>query len=258
MLTIAHLADTHLDGQPAVRDRVTRVAAYLHALPHPVDAVVVSGDVTEPYPGVSMLAEFAWIDAALGPELPVLYCPGNSDEPEAFRAFLDARADSWEAAGGQTHQVRSVGDLTFLLLDATVRGEFFGRLEPESIEWLRRTIASLDDNAQAILVMHQPPLTLGHPVVDTLRLLDAGELEAIVRASDAVIATWCGHAHAGIATTFAGKPLVVAPGVHSAGQLPLAYTDPNPGLIDESSPPALAVHIVDDGRVTTYFQPMPS
>lgn len=49
---IAHLSDTHVDGQPEIRDRAGRVSAWLRALPAWPDVVLVTGDITEPYPGV--------------------------------------------------------------------------------------------------------------------------------------------------------------------------------------------------------------
>lgn len=251
---VAHLSDPHLDGQRATRDRMAAVANQVQSLPTAPDVVIVSGDITEPHPDVAMSDEFAWIDSMLGREPTVLYCPGNSDDADAFRGLLESRGDKWVDVGGRTHQVRSAAGITFLLLDSTVPGEFYGRLHPESIDWIRETLGRLDDDDRAVLVMHQPPVTLGHPVVDELRLLDADDLEEIVRTTPAVIATWCGHTHASVTTTFGGKPLVGAPGVHSAGQLPLDYTEPNPGLIDKDSPPAFAVHLIDGRRVTTYFQ----
>ncbi len=257
MLTIAHLSDTHVDGQPVTRDRVTRVADHLRKLPVQPDLILVSGDVTEPHAGVRMSDEFTWIDSALDWGVPVLYCPGNSDDRAAVRGFLDARGDSWVAAGDQTHQVRTVAGVTFLLVDATVPGEFFGRLHPDSLGWIRDTLAGLDPGGRAILVTHQPPAVLGHPVIDQLRLLDADGLEDVVRRSPSLIATLSGHTHAGTATTFGAKPLLVAPGVHSTGQLPLEITEPNGSLIKEQSAPAFAVHLVDGRRVITYFEALP-
>ncbi len=254
MLKIAHLSDTHVDGQRGTRDRLTRVAGQLRTLPVQPDLILVSGDVTEPHPGVRMTDEFAWIDSTLDWGVPVFYCPGNSDDRAAVRGFLDARGDPWVAAGDQTQQVRSVGGITFLLVDATVPGEFSGRLHPDSLGWIRDTVTGLDPDGRAILVTHQPPALLGHPIVDQLRLLDADELEDVVRRSPAVIATLSGHTHAGIATTFGTKPLLVAPGVHSTGQLPLEFTEPNGSLINEESAPAFAVHLVDGRRLITYFE----
>jgi 3',5'-cyclic-AMP phosphodiesterase len=56
-----------------------------------------------------------------------------------------------------------------------------------------------------------------------------------------------------MSTTFGGKPLLVAPGVHSWGQVPLEYAEPNAGLIKEDSPPGFAVHLIDGRHVVTYL-----
>jgi 3',5'-cyclic AMP phosphodiesterase CpdA len=143
-----------------------------------------------------------------------------------------------------------------LAVDSNVRGEFFGRLHPDSIAWIRDQLDATDRD-RAILAMHQPPAQLGHPIVDQLRLLDAEALEDVVANSPSVIATLCGHTHAAISTTFGGKPLLVAPGVHSWGQVPLEFTEPNAGLIKEDSPPGFAVHLIDGRRVVTYFEVCP-
>jgi hypothetical protein len=39
--------------------------------------------------------------------------------------------------------------------------------------------------------------------------------------------------------------------VHSAGQLPLAFSEQNRQLIDEQAPPALAVHMLRDRLITS-------
>ena len=59
MLSIAHLADPHLDGQQITQDRLTLVADYLKKLPTQPDLVVVSGDITQPHAGVAMSDEQA-------------------------------------------------------------------------------------------------------------------------------------------------------------------------------------------------------
>jgi 3',5'-cyclic AMP phosphodiesterase CpdA len=256
MLKIVQLSDTHLDGEESVRARLTHVARHVRALAVKPDVVLVTGDITERSAGAAAAGEFGWLDKELDFGIPVIYCPGNSDESGAFRTFLDARGDSWDLAGGQVHQVKTVGEVVFALIDATVPGEFFGRLSPESMAWIRRVLDEAGEQ-RVVLAMHQPPVTLGHPFVDQLRLLDSEELEDIVATAPNVIATMCGHIHGAIATTFGGKPLLVGPGVHSFGQLPLEYADPNPGLIKEDFPPAYAVHLIDGRRVVTYFETCP-
>ena len=248
---IAHLSDLHLDALPEVRDRTLQVVDFLRRLTVPPDVVVVTGDITEPRDDVSMFDEFIWLDSALTFGPPVLYGPGNSDDQEAFRSFLDARGDQYTDVDGQVHQARAIGDLQFLLLDSRVPGSFVGRLAPGAINWAR---CELDASERTALVaMHHPPAPLGHPVVDDLRLHDAEELEELIAEHDSVIATLCGHTHAGTSATFAGRPLLIAPGVHSAGQLPPTFSAANRALIDENAAPALALHRVDGRRIVTYF-----
>jgi 3',5'-cyclic AMP phosphodiesterase CpdA len=66
-----------------------------------------------------------------------------------------------------------------------------------------------------------------------------------------VAAVLCGHAHTPAATTFAGRPLLVAPGVVSTLRLPWESDED----IDESMPPAIAFHVLDDDRrLTTHYR----
>ena len=56
------------------------------------------------------------------------------------------------------------------------------------------------------------------------------------------------------ASTFAGLPLLVAPGVVSTLRLPWEGR----GDIDEDLPPAVAFHVLDDhGRLTTHYRLVP-
>jgi 3',5'-cyclic-AMP phosphodiesterase len=69
-----------------------------------------------------------------------------------------------------------------------------------------------------------------------------------------VVAVLCGHAHTAAASTFAGRPLLVAPGVVSTLRLPWENAD----TMDRTMPPALAFHILDEaGRLTTHYRMLP-
>jgi len=76
-------------------------------------------------------------------------------------------------------------------------------------------------------------------------------LAALVHRHPQVVAVLCGHAHTPAATTFAGRPLLVAPGVVSTLKLPWEHGD---GL-DHDLPPAIAFHVLDDTwRLTTHYR----
>lgn len=47
MTVLAHLSDLHLDGSATRASRASRVVPYLCGLPGAVDAVIITGDVTE-------------------------------------------------------------------------------------------------------------------------------------------------------------------------------------------------------------------
>ena len=69
-----------------------------------------------------------------------------------------------------------------------------------------------------------------------------------------VSAILCGHAHTAAASTFAGRPVRVAPSTASTLRLPWEHGD----LFDREAPPAVAFHVLDDaGRLTTHFRVVP-
>jgi 3',5'-cyclic-AMP phosphodiesterase len=62
----------------------------------------------------------------------------------------------------------------------------------------------------------------------------------------------CGHAHTAASTQFAGRHLVVAPGVVSTVMLPAER--PDGPVLDGDLPASIAFHVVDGERVTTHFR----
>ena len=68
-----------------------------------------------------------------------------------------------------------------------------------------------------------------------------------------VLAVLVGHAHTAATGVFAGRPLVVAPGVVSTLRLPPEHRDD----LDYELPPGVALHFLDGGRLTTHFRVLP-
>jgi hypothetical protein len=106
-------------------------------------------------------------------------------------------------------------------------------------------------------------VNLHHQLIDSINLAQNSQerLAALMAEHPKVVAVLCGHAHTAAAATFAGRPLLVAPGVTSTLNLPWEV----PGeltwkaTIDYGQPPALAFHVVgDDGRITTHFRWLPA
>ena len=249
-MIIAHISDTHLDGGPRALARTRRVMRYLRGCR--LDAILVSGDLA--YHGE--VREYEEVKAELTADVPVLMLPGNHDRRAAYRkVLLDGDGDG-DAPINQLHRV---GDALFALCDSSIPGRDDGLLAPASLAWLRGVLAEAD--APVFVGLHHHPIPMYNPLVDSIGLVNAYELAAIVGGSAQAVATLCGHTHAAAAATFAGRPLIAAPGVVSTTRLPwttdedLAWTN----TADLDGDPGVAFHIFDaGGRLTTHFRSVPA
>ena len=74
----------------------------------------------------------------------------------------------------------------------------------------------------------------------------------VLRRHPQVAGVLCGHAHTAASTQFAGRPLVVAPGVASTVMLPAERPDGPP--LDLDLPAAITFHVLDGGRLTSHVR----
>jgi 3',5'-cyclic-AMP phosphodiesterase len=244
MYVIAHVSDTHLDGTDRNAARVARVMAYLAELAQPVDVVLITGDIADH----GRPAEYEEARKALGCPYPLLMCPGNHDERRAYRRHL--LGDIIETgAAAPINYVETVGGVTFAMCDSSIPGENSGFLADETLTWLAGVLAGGD--SPAFVCFHHPPVALGVPVVDRIRLHGEQRLADLLDQHPRVLAVLCGHAHTAASSTFAGRPMLVAPGVVST--LPMPWE--RPGSTDGLSP-AIAFHVLDDAgtRLTTHYR----
>ncbi|MGC4953380.1 phosphodiesterase [Actinomadura citrea] len=240
MIVFAQLSDTHLDGGEGPAERAARVMDHLNGVP--VDAVLVTGDIAdhgEP-------AEYEQARKVLASGHPVLTCPGNHDRRGPYREVLLDEPPG----GGPVNRAHEIAGATFLMCDSTVPGEDHGRLDDETIGWLDRRLAAAPDSP-AFVCFHHPPVRLQIPYVDGIRQFGERRLAEVVLRHPQVVAVLCGHAHTAAATTFAGRPLLVAPGVVSTLRLPWQEGD----IADLDAPPGVAFHVLDDeGRLSTHYR----
>ncbi|MGW7437534.1 metallophosphoesterase [Streptomyces sp. NPDC054849] len=246
MTVIAHVSDLHLDLGARATRRAERVLGYLRDIPGPVDAVLVSGDIAdhgtaEEYDQArALLDDLPW---------PVLVLPGNHDRRGPFRAgLLDEKPGDDEL----NRVVRLPGGV-FVLCDSTIPGSDAGELSARTLMWLEDALAGEAGPRSGLPVFvcfHHPPVELHTPYVDRVRQFREERLAAVLAGHPQVVALLCGHAHVAAATTFAGLPLLVGPGVASTVPLPLEGRDP----VDHELAPGLAFHVLDDRRrlVTHY------
>jgi len=244
VIVFAQLSDTHLDGGEQRAERARAVMAQLNGAPTPLDAVLVTGDIADN----GRAAEYQQARDILTAPCPVLCCPGNHDSRAAFREGL---LGGGGAGGDQpVNLMYRVAGVVFALCDSTIPGRADGYLADGTISWLDSVLGE-DPAAPAFVVCHHQPAELHTPASDEIRLAGADRLAAVIGRHRQVVAILCGHAHSAGATTFAGRPLRVAPGVASTGLMPW---EPG-GDMDAAAPPGVAYHVLDDdGRLTTHYR----
>lgn len=240
---LAHISDLHLDGSDRSTQRATQVMDYLRAMPHPVDAVLVTGDIADH----GDEAEYEEAAQILAAPFPVLACPGNHDARAAYRkALLGQGSDD-----SPINQVHHIAGTAILMCDSTIPGRDEGHLDEATLAWMDSTLAALPRDTPALIAFHQPPVDLHHPLPDAHRLQHPDRLAALLEAHPLVAAVLTGHAHTAAATTFAARPLIVGPAITWTLRMPWEGDKP----ADRDQPPGLAFHILDDDhRLTTHYR----
>jgi 3',5'-cyclic AMP phosphodiesterase CpdA len=248
MLVLAHISDTHIDADPESAARTAQVMDYLNRLPHPVDAILVTGDIADQ----GELAAYELAAKLLVSPYPVLTCPGNHDLRDAYRRGLMGEPDGGDEPINRRHDL---GGATVLLGDSSIPGRDEGRLDPATLGWFADQLAATPAGTPVLVGFHHPPVELHQPFVDSIRLQAAGSLADLLAAHPEVVAVLCGHAHTAAASTFAGRPVLVAPGVISTLRLPWEGEGP---VVDRQQPPGVAFHVLDgSGRLTTHYRVVP-
>ena len=239
-MLLVQVSDLHLDGSPERHERAARVLSYVAGLTG-VAAVLVSGDIADH----GLPAEYEEARALLAtlPQ-PVLPCPGNHDVREAYESVLLGRP----ATGAAVNAAHVVDGVLVAMCDSSRPGRADGLLEDGTLEWLAATLAGHD--GPALVCFHHPPVPLHQPLIDSIRLAGPERLAAVLAGAPQVVAVLTGHAHTAAVSTFAGRPLLVAPGVVSTLRLPAEHA----GDLDYDQPPAVALHVLEDGRLTTHYR----
>lgn len=248
MIVIAHLSDVHIDGDRRASDRTRAVMEYLEALPYDLDAVLVSGDIADHAED----AEYEEAAKLLRSRHPLVLCPGNHDDRAGFRRVL--LAEEAPSAAPVDQVLRGAG-FVLAVCDSSVPGEDRGFLEESTLGWLDGVLADTPRETPVLVAFHHPPVPLHVPYVDEIRQFGEERLAALVERHPHLTAFLCGHAHTAAATTFAGRPLLVAPGVVSTIRLPWEARSGPSEHVHLDEPPAVAFHVIgEDGRLTTHYR----
>ena len=246
---LGHISDLHLGGHENAGDRAEAVLAHLAALHRPLDALVVTGDLSD----AGCLADYQWLSTRLGRFAHVVAVPGNHDDRAGFRRALVGPADGDAGSGpGPVNTIHEVNGLVVLGCDSSVPGEDAGLLSDETLAWAGTVLAEVNPAAPAVLAFHHPPVRLHDQWLDGMRQFGAGRLAELLSRHLRVRALLCGHVHQAVSARFAGVPLIaaqsVAPGLRMPWEADLTAT----------TAPGFAVHaLTESGDLTSYLRSLP-
>ncbi|MFD0925630.1 metallophosphoesterase [Williamsia deligens] len=243
MTVVAHISDLHFTGDPARRDRIRRVIDHVNARADGIDVLVVTGDITDS----GTPAQYAEAAETLGAAaVPTLVIPGNHDRRAEFSHAL-LRTERTDLP---LNRSAVIGDVLYLMCDSTIPGRDDGWMSDASIAWMEGEIDAVDASTPVVVSFHHPPATLLMPFMDSIRQIGEDRVAEMTARHPNVVGFLCGHAHTGAVTTFAGRPLVIAPGVSAT--LKLSFE--GEGIVDESQPAGLTFHQLDGFRLISHFR----
>jgi Icc protein len=196
-MRILQLSDPHLLADPGgrcrgalplrqLRDGLEKALALLHSRATPPDLLLISGDLCqdESLGGYARLRDL--LQDWPTPLPPLALLPGNHDHPALLRAALGRQAVIAPAELG-------LGSWRLLLLDSHCCGSAAGRLGARQRAWLAERLAAAP--GPVLVALHHPPLPIGDPGLDPIRLEDGEELLALLRSSAGLAAVLFGHVH---------------------------------------------------------------
>jgi len=259
MLTVAQITDLHIcsDRDPANQARAEArlrqvLRAIMAARPRPA-AIVASGDLVDA--GEIEAYRALWRIFAEETDLPIYAAVGNHDHRENF-----IKASDWppeRLAGGFVQYAADLAeDLRLVVCDTLEQGHSGGGFCADRADWLKQTLDEQPDRP-TLVVLHHPPIASGIQWMDPrpdepwiARLVAALDGQAQVRV------VMCGHLHRAFTRALAGRTVTVAAATDIQLTLdlsPIDMTKPDGREILLAEPPGYALHMWDDGELTTHF-----
>jgi len=239
---LAQISDPHL-GEPPIADYgygilTPRVIAAIAALPDPVDALLVTGDLAE-HADPKEYALAAELIGALGVPFHVL--PGNKDDRATMRRAFDLPGE----ADAPIDYAVDLGPLRLVVVDSTIPGEDRGDFDPEQLEQLDAELAA--SPTPTIVAMHHPPLTTGLAWLDEIGHTreHTAALADLLREAPNVVRVVAGHVHRTAFATLGGCPVTTCASTNLQAKLEIG----SPGFTIVPEPPAFLVHTPDVAHV---------
>jgi 3',5'-cyclic-AMP phosphodiesterase len=248
---LAQLSDPHLGAaweEVDPRPRLEQVIEAVRSLPNPVDAVVVSGDLTADGGAEDSLLARQLLDRL---QVPVHVLPGNHDLRASLRGTFDLPGEGDDPIDYAV----DVGEIRLVVLDSTVPRQDPGAFGPDQLSWLDAEL-SKEPERPTILAMHHPPLTTAVPEWDAINLplSEREALAGVVARHPQLRAIIGGHLHRVASSTLAGCPVLSAPSTYLQALPDLEPPDFEGEDVVWTDPPGFALHVLRDGELSSQVE----
>lgn len=243
---LAQISDLHIGASENGVDPVPRLEAVVEAvrsLPNPVDAVLVSGDLTHDggRPEFQLVRQLL---ERLGAPLHVM--PGNHDDRALVREIFGLPGIGEEPVNYSV----DVGELRLVVFDSNVPGQDPGRYDSEQLRWLDSELQTQPDRP-TLLAMHHPPLATAVREWDGINL-EPEQREAlaeVVARHPQLRAIVGGHLHRIAASSLAGCPVISAPSTYLQAR-PDFHTEG----VEFGGAPGFVLHALLDGELSSQVE----
>ncbi|PSL53959.1 calcineurin-like phosphoesterase family protein [Saccharothrix carnea] len=245
-MLIAHLSDPHLrtDALAAEPAALLRLAlGRVLALDPRPDCVVITGDLTE-YGQVGAYEQLREVVGRF--PLPLYLTTGNHDDPAALVEVFGGT--SFLGGGDSAHYEVAHPGFTVVALDSWRPDGPAGRLGEEQLSWLD-DVLSRRPEVPAFVCLHHPPVAVGIPFLDGMRLADGPALGEVLQRHGNVARVLAGHVHRPISVPFAGTAVAVAPSTYRQTSLTLR-ADQQVGYLAE--PTGFLLHVATESGFATH------
>lgn len=206
------------------------------------DRIVISGDVAQiKNPGAYSTLRNELDQTGIAYRV----LAGNHDDRSEL---LSVFPDVW-GAGPFVQGVDDLPDAQIVYADTVAdKGKHHGELCESRLSWIGKVFAS-SDKRPLLAFLHHPPVDIGVPALDRLKLLNAEALLPLVRSRKHPTFLLCGHVHRNSSGLWAGHPFATLKSSHV--QFEFNMTARN--LVRSEEAPGYAVVLVNEDRVAVNY-----
>ena len=206
------------------------------------ERIVVSGDLVQ----LRNTKAYGLLESELDSlGTPYRLMVGNHDDRAAFsRTFRGPRAT------GFIQSAEEIAGTRLLYLDTVAQdGNHHGELCPVRMEWITRHVEAAGDKP-LLMFLHHPPMDIGVPALDRLKLRNAAPLAGLVSRRRAPTHLFFGHLHRNVCGLWAGHPFAALKSTHVQYELEMTGSR----LVLSKEPPGYAVVSFDGDGIVVNFR----